>query len=328
MSILNRKQIVHVTIGVSMSNPNGNIDNGEPRRTFNDCGIISAMSIKRKIRDLLEDHASPVTQQIIQKYGLDANACHIFESRSRGFSDCPSEKEAFKKALNLYKNSERDFLARYLDLRWFGGTILEENDKESKATGKKGKDTDSSDNSALMKFIRRGVVQVDMFSSVRPIETVIGGITRKASTQTKNQEGEGRDDSAGSMGQGAIRIVRNALYTGAIRISPFNAHQTNTSTADIELLKKLIPHIFLINATQRTGCDILQAVCLEHPDGLGVLNDYCFIEACRPRVKDGFSAQSPSESFDEYEVPSIDEIRTKIAKHKNGEKVTITNLLN
>lgn len=310
MTIFNRKQIVHVTVGVSMSNPNGNIDNGEPRRTFNDCGFISATSIKRKLRDLLEDHSSPVTQQIFQKFGLDPNSHCIFESRSHGFSDCKSEKEAFKKSLDLFRNNLSDALAKYIDIRLFGGTILEESDEKN-----------------AVRFTKRGVVQVDMLTSLRPIETVIGGITRKATTQVKNQEGEDRAASAGSMGQGAIKIVRNAVYCGAIRMSPFDAHKTNTSENDIELVKKILPYIFLSNSAQRTGCEIMQAICLEHPDALGVMNDSFFIDACRPRVRAGFSSSSPSESFDEYEFPSLDEIKAIIGKHKYGSKVKITNLL-
>jgi len=324
MDPLKKKSTIFVSVGVSRSNPNGNIDNGEPRRDYNGFGIISPMSIKRKIRDLLENPESPVTEQLLKSLGLDPETSCIFESRGRGFKDATSEKDAMQKAYELFRKDEEAAIRKYIDIRLFGGTILEENkDKESKAK----KNKDEEDSKKRVRFTRLGVVQVDMFSSIRPIDTIIEGLTRKASTQEDNQQGEGRDDSAGSMGQAAIRVVSNAIYTGCIHVSPFGADKTFTSVEDIEVLKALIPHIFVAPSAQRAGCHILQAICLEHPDALGVVNDYNFIKICQPKLKQGFDPLSPSKSFEEYDIPTLEKIIEEIRKLKNGDKVKIIDLL-
>ena len=100
-----------------------------------------------------------------------------------------------------------------------------------------------------------------------------------------------------------------------------------TTTEDIEVLKALVPHMYAIKSAQRSGCEVMQAICMEHPSCLGVLPDHVFIDACKPRTREGYDSMSPSESFDEYEFPTIDEIVQRVRQHKNGSAVKITDLL-
>src|SRR6202171_2370573 len=68
------------------SNPNGNPDQeSDPRLRPDERGMISPVSFKRKLRDLIEDKDGPVWQQTAASFEtpLDPDEYQILESRGR-----------------------------------------------------------------------------------------------------------------------------------------------------------------------------------------------------------------------------------------------------
>src|SRR5207302_9712789 len=89
----NNQKIMRATglliIEVKNSNPNGDPDReSDPRvRSHDQRGIISGVSFKRKLRDLVEWKNGPVWQQLSKELGLQESAFRILESRDRVLRD-------------------------------------------------------------------------------------------------------------------------------------------------------------------------------------------------------------------------------------------------
>src|SRR6266699_713491 len=107
MSSANNQIIPRATglliIEVKNSNPNGDPDReSDPRvRSHDQRGIISGVSFKRKLRDLVEWKDGPVWQQLSKELGLQDEAFCILESRDRGFKDMKDAAEAWQRVLQL-----------------------------------------------------------------------------------------------------------------------------------------------------------------------------------------------------------------------------------
>src|SRR3984885_1060919 len=104
-----------LVIEVTNSNPNGNPDQeSDPRLRPDERGMISPVSFKRKLRDLVEDKEGPVWQETASDLTppLKADGYQILESRGRDRDEI--------KALDT-----TEFVRRYWDARLFGNTFLE-----------------------------------------------------------------------------------------------------------------------------------------------------------------------------------------------------------
>lgn len=124
-------------IDVMNSNPNGDPDRENDPRTRSDSrGEISPVSVKHKIRELVEDKDSEIWREISEKLGLPLEGFDILESRNT-------------RRVEAKKLSPEELLAKYWDARVFGTTFLE-------------KDTES--------FIASGVAQFGLGVSLDPVE--------------------------------------------------------------------------------------------------------------------------------------------------------------
>jgi Cas7 group CRISPR-associated protein Csh2 len=145
-------------IEVTNSNPNGNPDQeSDPRLRPDERGMISAVSVKRKLRDLIEDKDGPVWRGVAASFDPPLSPDHfsVLESRGRNRDEI----------LAL----ERDeFMRRYWDARVFGTTFL-----QSDETG----------------FIQTGVVQFGMGVSVSPVEVERMTTTNKAGVEADKTRG-------------------------------------------------------------------------------------------------------------------------------------------
>jgi Cas7 group CRISPR-associated protein Csh2 len=143
-------------IEVINSNPNGNPDQeSDPRLRPDERGMISAVSVKRKLRDLVEDKDGPVWGGVSSSLKLDAEHFQILESRGRNRPEI----------LALPRDQ---FIHRYWDARLFGTTFLEKDE-----TG----------------FIHTGVVQFGMGVSVSPVEVERMTTTNKAGVEEDKTRG-------------------------------------------------------------------------------------------------------------------------------------------
>lgn len=263
-----------LVIEVVNSNPNGDPDReSDPRQRPNGLGEISPVSFKRKLRDLLEDPESPITQELLnsipsasgsgsgKQYGYQ-----ILEHRGRDRNDI--KKEMGK---NSAKFLESEFVKKYWDARVFGNTFLEGNSDKG--------------------FIKTGVVQFGMGLSIAPVNIIRQTNTNKAGVQ------EGKNAGMAPL---AYRVVEHGVYCMPFFVNPNFAHKTGCRKADIDLLKRLIPYAYDLNRSAiRPDVRIRHAWYVEHTNKLGSCPDYKILDALMPKKKS--NATEPSTSFEEYD---------------------------
>ncbi len=259
-----------LVIEVRCSNPNGDPDAESDPRTLDadGRGLISAVSFKRKLRDLVAEKEGPVWQEAAKKLSLNGKdrTYEILESRGRRREE-------------IGKMKRDPFINKYWDARVFGNTFL-----ESMEGG-----------NAIEKqhFIATGVVQFGPGISVAPIEIQRVTTTNKAGVE------EGKDRGMAPLGW---RVVQHGVYTMPFYVNPTFARNTGCDETDIELLKFLIPYAYQHTSSAiRTSVNLLHAWYAEHKSPLGSCPDYKIIDALTPKKKT--NPQEPSKSLDEYEIP-------------------------
>ena len=254
------------------SNPNGDPDmESDPRvMDADERGMISPVSFKRKLRDMVGDKEGPVWAEAKKKLGLNSDrGFEILESRGR------DRDEIKKMDAETFKNT-------YWDARVFGNTFLESLKGESFKPGEK------------EHFICTGVVQVGLGVSVAPIEVERMTMTNKSGVQ------EGKDRGMAPLGW---RVVRHAVYTMPFFVNPMMARKSGCDTRDIELLEFLIPHAYRTTASAvRPFVEIRHAWRAEHRSPLGSCPDSLILDALTPKVKG--ESGGPNTSMDDYEIPT------------------------
>ena len=252
------------------SNINGNPDaESDPRQRPNGLGEVSPVSVKRKMRDLLEDEKSPFFMSLPPKFRDHPENYRILESRGR-------ERKQIEKELGDIKNYDPEkyfksvFVQKYWDARVFGNTFLEKG-------GNKG-------------YIKTGVIQVGMGLSISPINIIRQTNTNKAGVE------EGKDQGMAPM---AYRVVEHAVYCVPFFVNPNMANKTGCTADDIELFKLLLPYIYDLNRSAiRPDIRIRHAWYVEHNSILGSCPDYQILEALTPeRIS---NPNDPSESWRDY----------------------------
>jgi Cas7 group CRISPR-associated protein Csh2 len=265
-----------LVIEVRHSNPNGDPDaESEPRTIDGDGrGLISPVSFKRKLRDLVADHEGPAWQESQRTLKLSVNGDHrqynILESRHRDLKE-------------ILKMKKEEFIKEYWDGRVFGNTTLE---KMEEKEGKRGEKDH---------FISTGVVQFGPGVSTAQIEVERLTMTGVATKQ------EGKSRSMAPLGW---RVVRHAVYAMPFFVNPMMARKTGCHSEDIDLMKFLIPHAYRNTASAiRPFVEIRHAWYAEHKTPLGSCPDSLIIDAMTPTKIKGKSDEA-STSIDEYKVPT------------------------
>ena len=243
-------------IEVINSNPNGDPDReSDPRLRPDDRGEISPVSVKRKLRDLVDDKEGPVWTTISQSFepALDPDEFAILESRGRDRDQIKGEvtSEVFKK--------------KYWDARVFGNTFLE---KE------------------LSTHIKTGAVQFGLGVSVSPVSVERLTTTNKSGVQADQTRG---------MAPLAYRVVPHGVYTMPFFINPTAGVKSGCTARDIELLLKLIPFAYSHTASYvRSQVEIRRAWFMEHRSPLGSASDFDLIAALKPRKTEAPEVASAS----------------------------------
>jgi len=255
------------------SNPNGDPDQeSEPRTVDADGrGLISPVSFKRKLRDLVADKAGPVWQTAQAALSLgDGRGYGILESRGRDRTE-------------ITKMDADAFTGAFWDARIFGNTFLE----SMKGSENKGD---------VSHFISTGAVQFGPGVSISPIEVERMTTTNKAGVQ------EGKDRGMAPLGW---RVVRHGVYAMPFFVNPMMAAKTGCREADVALMKFLIPHAYRSTASAvRPFVEVRHAWYAEHRSPLGSFPDSRIIDALTPRRRDGQDPREPSTSAADYEFPS------------------------
>ncbi len=267
------------------SNPNGDPDaESEPRTLDADGrGLISPVSFKRKLRDLIADQRGPVWHEAERALKLSSNGGRkfgILESRGR-------DRDA------IFKMSAAEFADAFWDGRVFGNTFLE----DIKGKFKPGEKDH---------FISTGVVQWGPGISVAPVEVERLTTTNKAGVE------EGKDRGMAPLGW---RVVRHGLYVMPFFVNPMMAGKSGCGEKDIALMKFLIPHAYRSTASAvRPFVEVRHAWYAEHKSSLGSCPDSLILDALTPKKVAG-GEDTPSTSIDEYDIPTQlpDEVRRRLA---------------
>jgi Cas7 group CRISPR-associated protein Csh2 len=269
-----------LVINVVNSNPNGDPDGESEPRTFegDGRGLISPVSFKRKMRDLMENETGEVRKAALAAVGKSSRerSFDILESRGR------DRKQISAMSLD-------DFRAKYWDGRVFGNTFVEEKDKG--------------------RFITTGVVQVGPGVSIAPVEIVRLTLTNKSGVQ------EGKDRGMAPL---AFRVVRHGVYVIPFFVNPSAAGKSGCDARDIDILKFLVPYAYSQTASGiRPQVEIVHAWYAEHKNPLGSCPDPLILSALRPKKRDNPEEPSRSiDEYDiPTELPA--DLRARLASFED-----------
>lgn len=145
-------------VEVINSNPNGDPDkDNDPRLRYNNIGEISPVSVKRKIRDLIEYKDGPFWKEISESLNLPDEGFDIIESSKRNLKEI--------KGMNT-----DEILDKYWDARVFGTTTLGKKDEGGSA-------------------IRSGVCQFGLGLSLNPVNVERLTTSKKAAVEENKEHG-------------------------------------------------------------------------------------------------------------------------------------------
>ena len=291
-----------IIIEVRNSNPNGDPErDGAPRRRRGDIGEISPVSVKRKMRDLVENKKGPIWVYLKSKFSIsDDSRFQILEERER-------KRGEIKKMIvedEAAPLEEKRFVKMYWDGRVFGNTFLEEaegekeetttEEKEAKKTGK-GKNKKAEEALALKKNVKTGVVHFGLGLSVAPV-------TIRTDFTFTNKAGVEEGKTAG-MAPGAFKFVEHGIYAIPFFVNPSQASKTGCTKQDVDVALELIPYVYSHNRSLvRTQVEVLHAWYAEHTNQKGSCNDFELIDTLMPKKKN--EKNKPSSERDEYTIPN------------------------
>lgn len=281
-----------LVIEVRNSNPNGDPDReSDPRQRSHDKrGVISDVSFKRKLRELVLNKEAPVWTELGKGLDGDEFKIHVDQTTRDDIKDITnlvaikraawqSAKSAAKKKgataedakaeLQAFGEYTAAFKASHWDVRVFGSTALEAGDS----------------------FIRTGVAQFGIGVSVAPIR-----IQRDTNTVKANVDAE--KDADRGMAPLGFRIVEHGVYAMPFLINPTAAVHSGCTVEDIKLLCRLIPYAYAHNPSRiRPLVEVRHAWYFEHKSQLGNASDFAIIDALTPTKSD---PNTPSSSWDDY----------------------------
>jgi Cas7 group CRISPR-associated protein Csh2 len=267
-------------VEVRNSNPNGDPDReSDPRRRSHDRrGIITGVSFKRKLRDLIEEKEGDVWNTVKKNY----------KAEEFGILESPQHKRA--ELEKMLKDNFEGFKNRFWDARIFGNTFLEEG----------GTDT-----------IRSGVAQFGLGLSVAQVEIDRMTMTKKAPAQ-KGKDGE--NGPSRGMAPLGYRVIEHGVYCMPFFINPTCANKSGCQLRDIALMLKIIPYAYPhTRSAIRPFVEVRHAWYAEHDNPLGSFSDFHFIDAMTPS-KENLDKPSKESMDKEYTVPKKlpDDLKNKV----------------
>lgn len=232
------------------SNPNGDPDReSDPRtRAHDGRGIISDVSFKRKLRELVIRKEGPVWEHLGKLMSLSDDSYRVHVDQSSRDMEKASKKDGEKKSLSV----------RYWDVRAFGSTSLEEGDN----------------------FIRTGVAQFSLGVSAAKVR-----IQRDTNTVKANVDAS--KDADRGMAPLGFRVIEHGVYAMPFLVNPSAAGKSGCTHDDIELLCRLIPYAYPHNASRiRPLVEVRHAWYFEHSSQLGSCSEFEIMDALTPRKPD------------------------------------------
>ena len=235
-----------LVIEVRNSNPNGDPDReSDPRtRAHDGRGMISDVSFKRKLRELVLKKKGPVWEHLATKLALPEDEFGIHVDQ-----DTRDREKAAR------GDQKKSLSGGHWDVRVFGSTDLEKDDKG---------------------FIRTGVAQFSIAVSAAKVR-----IQRDTNTVKANVDASKNADRG--MAPLGFRIVEHGVYAMPFLINPTSAEKSGCTLRDIELLCRLIPYAYAHNASRiRPLVEVRHAWYFQHESPLGSCSDFAIIDALTP----------------------------------------------
>lgn len=267
------KKIPRVTgllvIEVRNSNPNGDPDReSDPRNRAHDGkGIISDVSFKRKLRELVLEKNGPVWKELRGIMGLTENdnerfGIHVDQQTRNTMGNLPFDERVVE-------------LKKCWDVRLFGSTDLEKkNTEEQKGS-----------------FIKTGAAQFSIGVSAAKIRIQRDTNTVKAGVDKEKDTDRG-------MAPLGFRIVEHGVYAMPFLVNPSAADKSGCTLEDIELLCRLIPYAYPHNSSRiRPLVEVRHAWYFEHKSPLGSCSDFAVLDALTPSKAD---PKEPSTAWADY----------------------------
>lgn len=226
---------------ISDGNPNGDPDSGNRPRVDpeTDQGLVTDVSIKRKIRDTIGLAAAGA-----DGYDIFVTAGTVLnQTLERSYTETGTRlDEKAKKTLNAAE-ARQWLCARYFDIRMFGAVL---------STGK---------TSGLGQI--RGPVQVSFARSIDPVVPAEHAITRVAHT-TETDAAKG----GGTMGN--KWTIPYGLYVCTLSYSASRGSQTGVSERDLELLYQCLVNMFdHTSSAARASMSARGLFVFSHQDAFG-----------------------------------------------------------
>jgi CRISPR-associated protein Csd2 len=269
-----------LVIEAAMSNLNGDPDRESDPRTLGtsagEFGMVSDVSIKRKVRDMVLYKDGPIWNQLSRSLGITDEGFDLLERPDRN-------------RVEIGGLTGEDFLSRFWDARVFGSDFLVES--TSKKTGKGKKDKEAEETEAEGQGTSRkyaGPVAFSWGKTLAPVSIIRATCTNISPVQ----EGKSR-----GMAPESYRVVEHGVYVVPFTYSPHNGRKTGVKAVDLELLLQLLPHIDLLSSRTRPQINVRHVYYAEHNSALGAVAPYKILEALTPRVK----VSGPTTSWVDYE---------------------------
>lgn len=285
MTTLSKKIDFAVIVTVQHANPNGDPLNGNrPRVTYEGLGEMSDVSIKRKIRNRLQDMGHKIFVQSddnrVDDYGsLRERAEGVLKGVDM------SDKKAFQEAA----------CKTWLDVRAFGQVFA--------FKPKKGKKSEGEEDSDGVSIPVRGPV------SIHPAFSVIPVLDRSSSIQiTKSVSGEtGEKDKRGSDTMGMKHRVDHGVYVFYGAMNPQLASKTGFSDEDAQAIKEALRTLFVNDASSARpegSMTVHKVYWWEHNSKNGQYSSAKVHRLLKVKVKDG--VEEPKD-IDDYDI-QLDEL--------------------
>lgn len=273
-------------------NPNGDPDAGNAPRIDPDTGhgLVSDVCLKRKVRNFISlvqsDHATGQPQSGYDIYVKERAVLN--QQHQRAYDalklDAKTKPEKGKPA-----NEERArawMCQTFFDIRMFGAVM---------STGV---------NAGQV----RGPAQLTFSRSIDPIVALEQSITRMAVTTDE----EAAKQDGGNRTMGRKEIIPYALYIAHGFISPQLAAQTGFNVEDLKLLARALDGMFEHDRSAARGEMSTRGLWFfQHASALGNARANQLFDLVDIKRKD---ETQPARRFNDYAVPSVQEIRQKLPK--------------
>ncbi len=275
MSILKNKIDFSVIFTAANANPNGDPLNGNrPRESFNGCGEISDVCIKRKIRNRLQDMGEKIFVQSDDRCDDGMDSLH---TRAQ-------QNEALKTYLKG-KDTKRDEFAKiacseWIDVRCFGQVFAFKGDSVSVGV--------------------RGPVSVQQAISVSPVDIISMQITKSVNSES-GKEGKASDT------MGTKHRVEFGLYVVHGSINCQLAEKTGFTDEDAEKIKQALCTLFENDASSARpegSMEVCRVYWWKHDCRTPKVSSAKIHRALKVTLKDG--VVKPMSFFD-YDI-TLDEI--------------------